>query len=38
VRYSGTQSLCRVMVESTDDALTRRIAEDLARIVTEAIG
>lgn len=30
VRYSGTQSVCRVMVESHDQELTRRVAESLA--------
>ncbi len=38
VRYSGTQAICRVMVESMDQALTRRIAEDLAQIVKQNIG
>ncbi len=38
VRYSGTQALCRVMVESTDDALTRRVAEALAGVVRQCLG
>ncbi|MCX6349963.1 MAG: phosphoglucosamine mutase, partial [Candidatus Aureabacteria bacterium] len=38
VRYSGTQSLCRVLVEGPTPALTRRVAEELARAVEEALG
>jgi phosphoglucosamine mutase len=38
VRYSGTQSLCRVMVEGPDEALTRRLAESLADTVRVRIG
>jgi phosphoglucosamine mutase len=38
VRYSGTQPMCRVMVEGPTEALTKEIAERLAGIVTEAIG
>ncbi|MFA5042831.1 MAG: phosphoglucosamine mutase [Kiritimatiellia bacterium] len=38
VRYSGTQSICRVMVESTDPALTNRLAESLAALVQREIG
>ena len=33
IRYSGTQAICRVMVESMDDQLTRQLAERLAGIV-----
>ncbi len=33
IRYSGTQPLCRVMVESQDAATTSRIARHLADIV-----
>ncbi len=38
VRYSGTQPLCRVMVESMDNNLTSRIAESLAQIVRQCLG
>jgi phosphoglucosamine mutase len=38
VRYSGTQAICRVMVESMDPELTRRIAESLAELVKQEIG
>ena len=38
VRYSGTQSLCRVMVESVDEALTHRTAERLAEAVKKYVG
>ena len=38
VRYSGTQQICRVMVEGPDPALTRRLAERLCEIVRTAIG
>jgi len=33
VRYSGTQPICRVMVESMEQALTDRLADSLADIV-----
>jgi phosphoglucosamine mutase len=38
VRYSGTQALCRIMVESLDAALTQRLAEALANTVRQCIG
>jgi len=38
VRYSGTQAICRVMVESMDPALTQRLAESLAELVKREIG
>jgi phosphoglucosamine mutase len=38
VRYSGTQPLCRVMVEGPTEAVTREIAERLADVVKETIG
>ncbi|MBM4125570.1 MAG: phosphoglucosamine mutase, partial [Nitrospira sp.] len=31
VRYSGTEPLIRIMVEGKQDALTRLVADDLAR-------
>ena len=37
VRYSGTQPICRVMVESMDQATTGRIADSLAEIVRKAL-
>ena len=38
IRYSGTQHMCRVMVEGPTDEMTNRIAEDLADVVRKAIG
>ena len=38
IRYSGTQPLCRVMVEGPTEALTKEIAERLASVVKETIG
>jgi phosphoglucosamine mutase len=38
VRYSGTQSLCRVMVESPSAKLTDKLAKHLADIVRSTIG
>lgn len=35
VRYSGTQPICRVMVESMDPRATERIAQSLADIVRD---
>ncbi len=33
IRYSGTQAICRVMVESFDEQLTKQLADRLADIV-----
>lgn len=38
VRYSGTQSMCRVMVEGPDEATTIRLTEALAAKVRACIG
>jgi len=38
VRYSGTQPLCRVMVEGPDEAATRRYCAQLSDIVKNSIG
>lgn len=38
VRYSGTQMLCRVMVEAPDADVTERLATRLANAVRTAIG
>lgn len=38
VRYSGTQSMCRVMVEGPTAELTHRLTESLADVVRRAIG
>ena len=38
IRYSGTQSLCRVMVEGPDDATTGRITDELVEVVVQCIG
>jgi len=38
IRYSGTENLVRVMVEGEDDALIRRIANDLAAVLVAEIG
>jgi phosphoglucosamine mutase len=38
IRYSGTQNMCRVMVEGPTEEMTKRIAENLAEVVREAIG
>lgn len=38
VRYSGTQPLCRVMVEGPDETVTRRYCTQLAEIISYNIG
>jgi len=38
VRYSGTQRLCRVMVEGPTAAQTRRLAETLAAVIADRLG
>jgi phosphoglucosamine mutase len=38
VRYSGTQDMCRVMVEGPTEELTERYASQLAGVVKAAIG
>jgi len=38
VRYSGTQNMCRVMVEGPTDELTQRYCQQVADAVKEAIG
>lgn len=38
VRYSGTQAMCRVMVEGPTEVLTRQYCEEIANCVQKAIG
>ena len=38
VRYSGTQNMCRVMVEGPSDAVTAKYSQQLADIVKSEIG
>jgi len=38
IRYSGTQRLCRVMVEGPTDEMTHRLCENLAEVVRSCIG
>ena len=38
VRYSGTQQMCRVMVEGPTEDMTGRLAEKLAEVVRRHIG
>jgi phosphoglucosamine mutase len=38
IRYSGTQSMCRVMVEGPTEELTRKLTESLAATVMSCLG
>ncbi len=38
VRYSGTQNMCRVMVEGPTDAVTLKYCRQIADVVKDAIG
>ena len=38
VRYSGTQPLCRVMVEGPDKEDTHRFCQDIADVIAEKLG
>jgi phosphoglucosamine mutase len=38
IRYSGTQSMCRVMVEGPTDQLTNQLTHALAEMVRKCIG
>jgi phosphoglucosamine mutase len=38
IRYSGTQSMCRVMVEGPTEQMTHRLTDDLAAVVKKCIG
>jgi phosphoglucosamine mutase len=38
IRYSGTQSMCRVMVEGPTEEMTGRLTESLAATVRKCIG
>jgi phosphoglucosamine mutase len=38
VRYSGTESVCRVMVEGPQDAIVNKHADALAQVLDRLIG
>jgi len=38
VRYSGTENLCRVMVEGTDAGLIDRVAREVSDVIRDEIG
>ncbi len=38
VRYSGTQNMCRVMVEGPTDGLTERYCKEIAEVIQREIG
>ena len=37
LRYSGTENLCRVMVEARDEKLVKQLVKDLAKVVHSAL-
>ena len=38
VRYSGTQNMCRVMVEGPTEELTLQLTESISAVVKRCIG
>ena len=38
IRYSGTQNMCRVMVEGPTKAITEKYCKELSEIVKKALG
>jgi len=38
VRYSGTQNMCRVMVEGPSEALTEKYCRQIADVIRSEIG
>ena len=38
VRYSGTQPICRIMVESPTKEETERFSDEIAKVVEEKLG
>jgi phosphoglucosamine mutase len=38
VRYSGTQSMCRVMVEAPTDDMAQSYCEQIASVIAEKLG
>ena len=38
IRYSGTQNMCRVMVEGPNVEITERICDELAEVIKSSIG
>ncbi|MDD5245209.1 MAG: phosphoglucosamine mutase [Syntrophorhabdaceae bacterium] len=38
VRYSGTQNMCRVMVEGPSDGVTEKYCEEIADVIKNALG
>lgn len=38
IRYSGTQSMCRVMVEGPTEEMTERLTNELAGVVKQCLG
>ena len=37
LRYSGTESLCRIMIEAENEDKVAQYAEDLAEVVTREL-
>ena len=38
IRYSGTQNMCRIMIEGKDEKTINNMAKELAELIKEELG